>query len=383
MFPAAAAHPDRSLTFSFLFLFLLFLLPPHLQLAHAGKPHAIAFRSPGLYPEAMAWDPSAQHFVVGSLRSRSLHTVSDAGVVEDLIRDDSLPPNSTILGVAVDSPRNRVLAVVQSIAPLPPFNALAAYDLRSRGRLFLSPLPPSPSGRDGANDVAVDFDGNAYVTNSFADLIWKVGPDGAASIFSRSPAFTSFPVDREAPHSYCGLNGIAYVGRGYLLVVQSNTGKMYKVDAEDGTARVVLLGRDLPLADDVVVRRDGVVLVVSINKLWFLKSDDAWGEGVVYDEAELDVERFPTSVAVGAEERAYVLYGHVLEGLGGSAEAAEAEAAAAGGREWFGIEEVRSEREGKDEKVWIYVVLGLGLAYFTFWRFQMKKLVTNMNKKTN
>ncbi|XP_030553303.1 uncharacterized protein LOC115757272 [Rhodamnia argentea] len=374
----SVANPNRTLiptlSASSFFFVLLFLLHPHLQLAHAKKPHAIAFRSPGLYPEAMAWDPSAQHFLVGSLRSRSIHAVSDAGVVEDLIRDDSLPPNSTILGVAVDRPRNRLLAVVHSVAPLPPFNALAAYDLRSRDRLFLSLLPSSPSGgEDRANDVAVDFAGNAYVTNSFADLIWKVSPDGAASIFSRSPAFTSYPVDRDAPHSYCGLNGIAHVSRGYLLVVQSNTGKMYKVDAEDGTARAVLLNRDLPLADDVVVRRDGVVLVVSMNKLWFLKSDDGWGEGVVYDEAALDVERFPTSVAVGAEERAYVLYGHVLEGW----------SAGEAGREWFGIEEVRSERESKEEKVWIYVVLGLGLAYFMFWRFQMKKLVTNMNKKTN
>lgn len=378
-----AADPNRNLTSSpvatLSFLFLLFLLHPHLQLAHAKKPHAIAFRSPGLYPEAMAWDPSAQHFLVGSLRSRSIHAVSDAGVVEGLIHDDSLPPNSTILGVAVDGPRNRLLAVVHSVAPLPPFNALAAYDLRSprRRRLFLSLLPPSPSGEDRANDVAVDFDGNAFVTNSFADLIWKVGPDGAASIFSRSPAFTSFPVDRDAPHSYCGLNGIAHVGRGHLLVVQSNTGKMYRVDAEDGTARAVLLNRDLPLADDVAVRRDGAVLVVSMNKLWFLKSEDGWGEGVVYDEAALDAERFPTSVAVGAEERAYVLYGHVLEGM------SAAGAAGAAGREWFGIEEVRSERESQDEKVWIYVLLGLGLAYFMFWRFQMKQLVTHLNKKTN
>ncbi|KAF8014752.1 hypothetical protein BT93_H0527 [Corymbia citriodora subsp. variegata] len=341
------ADPKRNRTsspisiLSVFVVFLLFLLlPPHLQLAHAKKPHAIAFRSPGLYPEAMAWDPSAQHFLVGSLRSRSIHAVSDAGVVEDLICDDSLPPNSTILGVAVDGPRNRLLAVVHSIAPLPPFDALAAYDLRSRGRLFLSLLPSSPSGRDGANDVAVDFDGNAYVTNPLADLIWKVSPDGAASIFSSSPAFTSFPVDRDAPYSYCGLNGIAHVSRGCLLVVQSNTGKMYKVDTEDGTARAVLLNKDLPLADDVAVRRDGVVLVVSMNKLWFLKSDDGWGEGVVYDEVELDVERFPTSVAVGAEERAYVLYGHVQEGI-----------SAGGGREWFGIEEVRSEKESKEEKV--------------------------------
>ena len=57
-----------------------------------------------------------------------------------------------------------------------------------------------------------------------------------------------------------------------------------------------------------------------------------------------------------------MLYGHVLKGhINGIS-----------GREGFRIEEVRSERENEDEKVWVYVLVGLGLAYFLFWRFQMK-----------
>ena len=151
-------------------------------------------------------------------------------------------------------------------------------------------------------------------------------------------------MDRDAPYSYCGLNGIAYVSKGYLLVVQSNTGKLFKVDARDGTAQNVLLNEDLPVADGIAIRGDGVVLVVSHEKLWFLKSDDSWGEGVVYDKTDLDVERFATSVVVGREDRAYVLYGSVLEGITGN-----------GGREWFGIEEVRSEKENEDEKMWVGV----------------------------
>lgn len=45
--------------------------------------------------------------------------------------------------------------------------------------------------------------------------------------------------------------------------------------------------------------------------------------------------------------------------------------------------EVRSEKENEDEKMWVYVLIGLGLAYFLIWRFQMKQLVKNMDKKTN
>ncbi|KDP32050.1 hypothetical protein JCGZ_12511 [Jatropha curcas] len=364
---------------SLLALFILFFFVDTIPLA-IGKRHVINFRSKNLYPEGLAYDPTAQHFIAGSYHDRTLHAVSDAGVLETLISDPSLPPNTTFLGLAVDPVHNRLLAAIHSSPLLPPFNALAAYDLSTRQRIFLSILPDAESAstanRSVANAVAVDFKGNAYVTNSLGNsdgnFIWKVNAQGEASIFSRSPIFTRYPVDRDSPFSYCGLNGIAYVSKGYLLVVQSNTGKMFKVDVDDGTARAVLLTEDLTLADGIAIRRDGVVVVVSQSKLWLLKSDDSWGEGVVYDKIDLDVERFPTSVVVGRDERVYVLYGSVNEVMMGN-----------GGREWFAIEEVKSEKESKEENVWVFVLIGLGLAYFLFWRFQMKQLVKNMDKKTN
>ncbi|KAF2305495.1 hypothetical protein GH714_005935 [Hevea brasiliensis] len=361
---------------SFLFLGIIVI---SITSSTTGKPHIINFQSPNLYPEGLAYDPLAQHFIVGALRHRTIHSVSAAGVVQTLIFDPSLPPNTSFMGMTVDTLNNRLLAVIHSYPPLPPFNALAAYDLGTRQRLFLSLLPDadaSISPRFVANAVAVDFKGNAYVTNSLGNsegnFIWKVNAGGEVSIFSRSPIFTQYPVDRNAPFSYCGLNGIAYDSKGFLLVVQTNTGKMFKVDAEDGTARTVLLNEDLHLADGISIRKDGVVLVVSQNQLWFLRSSDSWGEGVVFDKIDLDRERFPTSVVVGREERVYVLYGSVLEGIMGN-----------GGREWFQIKQVKSGRESENENIWMFVLLGLGLAYFFFWRFQMKQLVKNMDKKTN
>lgn len=369
--------PLISFSFSavvFLFLFLFLLLGPIPAQIEARKAHVISFRSPNLYPEGIAWDPSAQHFLLGSFHDRKIVSVSDAGVAETLISDPDLPVNVTFLGLAVDYLHSRLLVAVHAADPLPPFDALAAYDLGTRRRLFLSPLPTieNDTNRPTANGVAVDFKGNAYVTNSAGNYIWKVNDRGEASIFSRSKAFSAHAVDRESPFSYCGINGVAYVSKGYLLVVQSNTGKMFKVSEDDGTARLVLLNKDLPLADGIAVRNDGVVFVVSQKRAWVVKSQDSWGEGVVYDEIDLEEERFPTSLTVGAEGRVYVIYGHVLEGIMGKS-----------GREVFGIEEVRSEKENEEESVWIFVLVGLGLAYFLFWRFQMRKLISNLDKKTN
>ncbi|KAI3744401.1 hypothetical protein L1987_57481 [Smallanthus sonchifolius] len=338
----------------------------------ASSPHLINFRSPNLYPESLTWDPSAQHFIVGSLHHPTLLAISDAGVVNTLVYDQTLPDNSSFAGVTVDVVRHRLLAVVYHRSD-PSNCALAAYDSRApHHRLFLTTLyePASSNTAAGANDVTVDFSGNAFVTNSASDLIWKVDLEGKASVLSKSKVFTKTPAEPNKLYSSCGLNGIIYCSNGYLLVAQTNTGNLYKVDHEDGTARNIKLNRKLTAPDGMALRRDGVLLVVSQYKLYFIKSDDSWSEGVVYDETALDSESFPTSVTVGAEDRAYVLYGHVKEGILGNSQ-----------RDQFSIVEVRSEDESAGETVWVYVLIGFGLVYFLIWRFQMRQLFTNMNKK--
>ncbi|KAL2329704.1 hypothetical protein Fmac_017285 [Flemingia macrophylla] len=346
----------------------VFLLGPGPILARDA--HVINFQYPNLYPESLTWDAQAQHFLLGSLRQRIIAAVSDAGIVETFISDTDLPAGAAFLGLAIDPPRNRLLAVVHSSHHLPPLNALAAYDLRSRRRIFLSALPSENS--DSANDVAVDHSGNAFVTNSGGNFIWKVTVDGSASIFSRSPMYTAStnnPSGGGEPYGSVGLNGITYVSKGYLLVVQSSSGKVFKVDAEDGTARRVLVDEELIGAEDIAVRKDGVAAAVSPMKvLWLMKSDDNWAKGAVYDKVEVNVRRYPTSVVIGDKDRVYVLYGHLDEGRMGES-----------GRDKFGIAELRSKKEG-NESVWIFVLIGLGFTYFCFWRFQMAQLVNKLNK---
>ncbi|XP_039155516.1 uncharacterized protein LOC120286970 [Eucalyptus grandis] len=185
---------------------------------------------------------------------------------------------------AVDPPHHRLLAVV---------HALAGYDLRTRRQLFLSPLPPSsPSFVDGVNDVAIDRAGKAYVTNFVANLIWK----RQQGLPARHPN-----------------------QRGED--VQSRHGRL-----DEGR----LLRVDLTVADDAAVRVDGAVALVSTHKKWFLRGEDGWGEAAAYDEVALEVDKFPTSVTLAAEERAYVIHGQARDGIRGNA--------AGEGREWFEFE---------------------------------------------
>lgn len=176
-------------------------------------------------------------------------------------------------------------------------------------------------------------------------------------------------MDLTVDYHKCGLNGVVFISDGYLLIVQSNTGKLYKVNVNDGTAKTVNLNKDLTAGDGIAVRSDGVVLVVSQHKLYYIKSENNWDEGVVFDETTLDVEGFATAVVVGNRKRVYVLYGHLMEGIMGN-----------GNREEFSIVEIE-ENEDKEDNIWLFVLVGFGLTYFLFWRFQMRRLVQNMDKR--
>ncbi|XP_068639071.1 uncharacterized protein [Aristolochia californica] len=365
--PHVARQNSESICVLSYFLLHLFLV---VVPAAARKNHVINFRSLNLFPESAAWDPSAQHFVVGSVWFHSLHSVSDAGVVETLVSDSDLPANVSILGVAVDSVRSRVLAVVIAGRRFPPFDALAAYDLRSRRRIFLSPLSHDESHRLVANGIALDPAGNAFVTSSMGNFIWKVDVDGIVSVFSKSPIYQSTDFSLNESYSWCGLNGIAYAASGYLLVVQTNTGKLFKVDGADGMGRLVLLPRSLTGAEGIAIRGDGSVVVVSQHVAWLLKSNDGWSEAVVYDEVGLDEESFATGVVVRGGNRAYVLYGRANEGMLGKV-----------GREEFSLEELEWEKEKEGEFVWAFVLVGFGLCCVLYWRFQVRQLGRILNKK--
>ncbi|KAG6473470.1 hypothetical protein ZIOFF_067386 [Zingiber officinale] len=115
------------------------------------------------------------------------------------------------------------------------------------------------------------------------------------------------------------------------------------------------------------MRADGGAVVArgGAGALW-LRSRDAWSEAGLEDEAAVEEGWRATAVAVREGRRAYVLVTPADEGLEEQ-----------GSR----IEEVEWSKEREDETVWLFVLIGLGFAIFLYWRYQMRQLVTNMNKK--
>ncbi|XP_073006663.1 uncharacterized protein [Typha latifolia] len=333
--------------------FVLFLIPLFVDPALARGRHVITFSGRGIQPSGLAWDPTAQHFLVGSLLLPAVSSVSDAGVFEILVSDPSLGASSPAVAVAVDDRRRRLLVAFSQ----PP--SLAAYDLRSpipHSRLFAAHLPDSSADPGG---VAVDWaTGDAFVTAG--DRIWRIDTDGKPSLLSRSAIYEP------------GLGGLAHVSKGFLLAVQVSTGRVIKVDEEDGAAKAAIGAGG---GDSIAVRSDGSAVAAGGRRTTWLTSDDGWAEVAAYDEAAVE-KGTARGVAIREGKKAYVLVSPETEEGSSGTDGEEYN-----GKRWR-IEEVEWGREGEGEMVWGFVLLGLGLAYFLYWRFQMRQLVSNMNKKS-
>ena len=74
------------------------------------------------------------------------------------------------------------------------------------------------------NGITVDGAGNAYVTDSFSPVIYKIDPAGVATVFLTDDQFTGAGIN---------LNGIVYHPKGFLLAVKKNSGALYRIPLDD------------------------------------------------------------------------------------------------------------------------------------------------------
>ncbi|MFL6143834.1 MAG: hypothetical protein ACJ72N_18475 [Labedaea sp.] len=226
-------------------------------IAHRPYPAVVNGHAPALHPEGIAYDPTRRTFLVSSLRHGTVSVVHPDGSVRTLVSDPRMP--STV-GLHVDAARGRILVTYGDIGisshsePDPALRrtGLGIFDLRTGAALHVVPLA---DGTHTANDVTFDPAGNAYVTDSSGDAIWRVDPSGHGSVFVRDPRFASSSV---------GINGIVSHPGGYLLVGKYDTGQLFRVSIR-GVPKVdeVRLDRPLVGVDGLALHRDGDLVAMT------------------------------------------------------------------------------------------------------------------------
>jgi sugar lactone lactonase YvrE len=270
-------------------------------------PGQINFTQERLYPEGVAFDKSNGQFLVTSLTRGTIGAVAYDGTYKPFIQDSAL---GATIGLKIDEARKRVLVAVSNPS-LGNVASLGIYDLATGNRLHFVDLLQAGSGpRNFANDITLDPQGNAYVTNSLSPIKYKVDRDGNASVFFRNDRFATAPGE-------FGFNGIAYHPSGYLVVAFSKESALYKIPLNDpdGYGKIEL---DAPLGgpDGLLLSKDGKQLVVVNNaggteagRVLSFRSDDKWETGQLEDRFDTGAV-FPTTATSDGKD-IFVLYAYL------------------------------------------------------------------------
>jgi sugar lactone lactonase YvrE len=247
------------------------------------NPDRISVPQAALHPEGIQYDEANKRFIVSSRTKGFISTVKDDSTFTQLADDSRL---ISTIGVNLDAGRNRVLvAVSDNGANTTRSNAGGIVTLRKRAAVAIFNTTTGallnyvdlgglrPALNHFANDIAVDAAGNAYVTDSYAPIIYKVDPQGVASVFLENAQF-------DAGTAF-GLNGIVYHPDGYLIVAKANTGTLFKVPIANPASFTTItnaVGLTLTGADGLLLTDPQTLLLVSGSQstVYRLSSTDSW-----------------------------------------------------------------------------------------------------------
>ena len=262
---------------------------------------ALTVRRPALYPETIEYNRKDDTFLLSSFRDGAIYEVDQSGKTSVLVDDPRL---CSVLGIAIDAERQRLWAVNSdmgaSVKPSPAGpNRLAGvgiYDLKTGAPLNYVDLGPLADGPHLINGIALDPAGNAYITDSLSPIIYKVTPQGSASIFLRDARFAGNAIN---------LNGVVVHPDGYLLVIKKSDGTLFKVPLDRPTAATQVAIGDRFVGGDglTLVGKNDLVVIANrtpertSNAAFSLSSEDGWSSAKVSAVQQLG-DVYPTTAVL-------------------------------------------------------------------------------------
>jgi len=261
----------------------------------------LTVQRPALYPETIQYSEQNDKFLLSSFREGAIFEVDQAGKASLLVDDPRL---CSVLGIAVDASRQQLWAVTADLgASVKPSTAgpkklagVGVYDLNTGKPIRYVDLAPLAEGPHLLNGIALDAHGNAFITDSFAPVIYKVTPGGQTSIFLKDARFAGSAIN---------LNGLVVHPDGYLLVLKKSDGALYKVPLDRPSAfSRVLAEQAFVGADGLTFVNEGTLVVIanrtpehSANTAYALVSSDGWLSAKVSAVQALG-DFYPTTAAL-------------------------------------------------------------------------------------
>jgi sugar lactone lactonase YvrE len=236
----------------------------------------INFTAPDTYPEGLTYDSLRNVYYVSSARKGTIGMVTPEGEYAVLYADSSLKstyglkihPDGSRLFVCVGDANYSKYTAEDTRMKMARLISIDLDDGKKLTDVDLSGLVP---GKHFPNDLVFDQDENIYITDSYAHAIYKVTPEGQASVFAKDKRFETEGV---------GVNGIVYHPKGYLLVDNSNTGRIYKIAINNPENVFNLDINQYFLGADGLLLQSHDTLTVVVNggnnKIYQLKTEDNW-----------------------------------------------------------------------------------------------------------
>lgn len=226
--------------------------------AQVAYPDRYILPGKAVFPEGIAYQPRTGDFFVSSTTDGTIFR----GNVREKLARVFLPGGSdgrtTAVGLNVDDYQGRLFIAGGNTGKI------FVYDTDS-GEL-LSKFN-NQKASTFINDVAISRTGDAYFTDSLNPTLYKVSTNQAGEFsFEAWLDLTNTAVWYQSGFN---LNGIAITNDGnYLLVVQSNTGKLFRIDiANKQVMEIDLGGAKLTNGDGILLRRETLYVVRNQQEL--------------------------------------------------------------------------------------------------------------------
>ena len=280
-------------------------------------PKTINIKDIAQNPEGIEFNKNDNTFLLSSLNAGPILKVNLDGTYKPFTSGEQFPMSSA--GLQIDYKNNRLLVASFNAMELYDKNPktkgisnLRIYDLKSgvlKKDIHLSSLAPDAEAYF-ANDIAVDKKANAYITDWYASIVYKVDIDGNASVFWKNE--TGIP---SSP------NGIDVHPDGFLLVsiLKVNEKGLY---ADYGLVKVPLNNPKAAQTvkfensgftgfDGMVINAKGNAIGVTNdgktpggNTLMELSSKDGWKSAKVVNSKSIKAS---TTVAITPKKMNYVI----------------------------------------------------------------------------
>lgn len=195
------------------------------------------------FPTGLAYDPETGHYFVGSAADGALYRGHVDRPDAQLWSPDGTDGRTATSGMTMDTDGRLYVNGGGT-------NVTRVYDPATEN--LLAELQGLPGGF--VNEISIAEDGTGYVTDSYLPVIYRITENAGGWRMEPWLEVAETAVDWvDGQHN---LNGILAIGR-HLLSVQSNTGRLWRIDRFTREVTEVDLGGELLPSGDALISDDG------------------------------------------------------------------------------------------------------------------------------